>query len=256
MYILFFYVYFKQKNGYTYSFEFDAIFDEDSSQKQVFNEVEPFITSALDGFNVCIFAYGQTGSGKTYTMQGPDDNPGVNPNALSLMFEEIAKKTTVEYHVTVSVLEIYNECIIDLLKGGRNNGNNLNIRQSKEGGNYIENLSEIGVTSFDEVIGLLNTAGKNRSVGCHNLNEHSSRSHLVLTVHIKGFNTKTKKNISSMMNLIDLAGSERAGKTGVTGEGFEEAKAINKSVCFYLFFLILLFLYIAYMLRISYEFFR
>lgn len=35
----------------------------------MFEDVEPLVTSCLDGFNVCIFAYGQTGSGKTFTME-------------------------------------------------------------------------------------------------------------------------------------------------------------------------------------------
>ena len=35
---------------------------------EVYNDIQAFIRSVLDGYNVCIFAYGQTGSGKTYTM--------------------------------------------------------------------------------------------------------------------------------------------------------------------------------------------
>lgn len=45
-------------------FEFDQVFKPTGSQEEVFENVKPFVTSFLDGFNVCIFAYGQTGSGK------------------------------------------------------------------------------------------------------------------------------------------------------------------------------------------------
>ena len=45
-------------------YEFDMAFKPDSTQSQVFEQVRGFVTSFLDGFNVCIFAYGQTGSGK------------------------------------------------------------------------------------------------------------------------------------------------------------------------------------------------
>jgi hypothetical protein len=52
------------------SWEFDHVF-LNSTQEEVFEDTKALITSAIDGFNVCIFAYGQTGSGKTFTMFGP-----------------------------------------------------------------------------------------------------------------------------------------------------------------------------------------
>ena len=62
----------------------DMVFDPSSSQAQVFSETQPLVISVLDGYNVCIFAYGQTGSGKTHTMQGNQENPGVNTRALEV----------------------------------------------------------------------------------------------------------------------------------------------------------------------------
>ena len=81
-------------------FEYDAIFapgiNGRSTQKDVFERVSPFVTSALDGYNVCIFAYGQTGSGKTYTMIGEEGNGGENRGVihrtLGAMFEESKKR--------------------------------------------------------------------------------------------------------------------------------------------------------------------
>ena len=37
------------------------MFGQNSSQEEVFAEVQPVVTSVMDGYNVCIFAYGQTG---------------------------------------------------------------------------------------------------------------------------------------------------------------------------------------------------
>ena len=59
-----------------FEFEFDQVFDQAASQEQVFEDVQPLVVSAIDGYNVCIFAYGQTGSGKTYTMDGPPEHRG------------------------------------------------------------------------------------------------------------------------------------------------------------------------------------
>jgi hypothetical protein len=40
------------------TFHFDGVFPPGASQEEVFNEVKPFVQSAIDGENVCIFAYG------------------------------------------------------------------------------------------------------------------------------------------------------------------------------------------------------
>jgi hypothetical protein len=73
----------------------------------------------MDGYNVCIFAYGQTGSGKTFTMEGTEENPGINYRALQEVFaiaEERAQGNVMEYQISTSVMEIYNETIRDLLQ--------------------------------------------------------------------------------------------------------------------------------------------
>lgn len=82
----------------------------------VFADASPMIVSVLDGYNVCIFAYGQTGTGKTFTMEGPENNRGVNYRTLEQLFitaEE--RKDTFTYNISVSALEVYNEQIRDLL---------------------------------------------------------------------------------------------------------------------------------------------
>lgn len=66
--------------------DYDVVFGNDSTQEEIFEDTKRLIQSAVDGYNVCIFAYGATGSGKTHTIQGPEDNPGVCPRALSELF--------------------------------------------------------------------------------------------------------------------------------------------------------------------------
>jgi len=41
----------------------DATFDENSSQLDVFKQIQDFIPSVIQGYNCTVFAYGQTGSG-------------------------------------------------------------------------------------------------------------------------------------------------------------------------------------------------
>lgn len=82
----------------------------------MFADASPLVISVLDGYNVCIFAYGQTGTGKTFTMEGTEQSRGVNYRTLAQLFE-IAKERseTFTYNISVSVLEVYNEQIRDLL---------------------------------------------------------------------------------------------------------------------------------------------
>ena len=89
----------------------------------VFEDTAPFATSVLDGYNVCIFAYGQTGTGKTFTMEGTEQARGVNFKTLEELFRIIKERQKLyRYDISVSVLEVYNEQIRDLLVLGSQRG--------------------------------------------------------------------------------------------------------------------------------------
>lgn len=89
----------------------------------IFQDTAAFATSVLDGYNVCIFAYGQTGTGKTFTMEGTEEARGVNFRTLEELFHIITeRKKLFRYDVSVSVLEVYNEQIRDLLVSGAQPG--------------------------------------------------------------------------------------------------------------------------------------
>lgn len=74
--------------------------------------------SAFDGYNVCICAYGQTGSGKTHTIIGDDIQPGLAPRTFDRIFQ-LASDHQAQFDVQVScsMLELYNDKLIDLLRG-------------------------------------------------------------------------------------------------------------------------------------------
>lgn len=216
----------------TYRFNLDRIFDYNSNQVDVYDYgARPIIESVLEGFNGTIFAYGQTSSGKTHTMQGVLGNmekEGIIPRMVRHVFNYIMNSSAdIEYTVKVSMIEIYMEKIKDLIDVNRYN---LNVREDKAKGIYIEGLSEHYVGSEDEVLEIMEIGSDNRSVAATNMNEHSSRSHsiFIMTIHqnnIKDFSAKTGK-----LYLVDLAGSEKISKTGATGLTLEEAKTINKSL--------------------------
>ncbi|QDZ24864.1 kinesin [Chloropicon primus] len=230
----------RQQNGRSMSrkdFEFDRVFNETSSQTTVYEEsVKPLVQSALDGFNVCVFAYGQTGSGKTHTMEGPENDRGVTFRAIKELFTlangECAVPGVVEYTFNLSMLEIYNEQIKDLLEEKSTVASKkLDIKMREDGtGVYVPNLTEKPVSTAEEVLQLLYMGSKNRSVGVTMMNEHSSRSHLVMMISCVNHNVSKQTSFTSKISFIDLAGSERVSKSCVEGERLKEASYINKSL--------------------------
>lgn len=207
--------------------EFDETFGTDSTQEQVYSEVSALVTSVMDGYNVCIFAYGQTGSGKTHTMSGPESDRGVNTRALGELFDKCrARRGEWKDTITVSLLEVYNEEIRDLLT---ETSEKLDVRQG-EFGNYVPGLTQVPVENLQNVFDLLAVADRNRSSATTNMNEHSSRSHMMLTCVIVSENPKAGITTRGRLNLVDLAGSERINKSGATGQALKEAQNINKSL--------------------------
>ena len=184
----------------------------------------------MDGFSVCMFAYGQTGSGKTFTMEGTAECRGVNPRSMQLLFERITQsQKEFSYTVSMSMLEIYNESIRDLLALPADRGKSLEVRQGPQGNHVPDCRLEI-VTSVEAVNELWLEGSRNRSVASTNMNEHSSRSHCVLSVTCACAHRVTGARTVGRLHLIDLAGSERVGKSGAAGERLKEAQALNTSL--------------------------
>ena len=92
------------------------------------------LDNAWEGYNCCLFAYGQTGSGKSYSMVGYGQNKGIVPISCNEIFRRINDNTDQEkkYEVLVSMLEIYNEKVQDLLCPiNKRPQQGLKIRESK-----------------------------------------------------------------------------------------------------------------------------
>ncbi|MBA0833268.1 hypothetical protein Goarm_017592, partial [Gossypium armourianum] len=213
-------------------FKFDHVFRPEDGQDAVFARTKPIVTSVLDGYNVCIFAYGQTGTGKTFTMEGTPENRGVNYRTLEELFRVAGERGGVmKYELFVSMMEVYNEKIRDLLGESSNQPTKkLEIKQAAEGTQEVPGLVEACVNSTEEVWELLKSGNRVRSVGATNANELSSRSHCLLRVTVRGTNLINSQKTKSHLWLVDLAGSERVGKIEVEGERLKESQFINKSL--------------------------
>ncbi|CAJ2647334.1 unnamed protein product [Trifolium pratense] len=216
--------------GSTKKFRFDRVYTPKDDQVDVFADASPMVISVLDGYNVCIFAYGQTGTGKTFTMEGTEQNRGVNYRTLEHLFKVSKERSeTFSYDISVSVLEVYNEQIRDLLATGPTS-KRLEIKQNSEGYHHVPGVVEAKVDNICDVWSVLKAGSNARAVGSNNVNEHSSRSHCMLCIMVKAKNLMNGECTKSKLWLVDLAGSERLAKTDVQGERLKEAQNINRSL--------------------------
>ncbi|XP_045796594.1 kinesin-like protein KIN-14S [Trifolium pratense] len=213
-------------------FKFDHIFKPEDNQEAVFAQTKSIVASVLDGYNVCIFAYGQTGTGKTFTMEGTPEHRGVNYRTLEELFRiSEDRQGTMKYELLVSMLEVYNEKIKDLLVGNPSEATKkLEVKQAADGTQEVPGLVETRVYGADGVWEILKSGNRVRSVGSTSANELSSRSHCLVRVTVLGENLINGQRTKSHLWLVDLAGSERVGKTDAEGERLKESQFINKSL--------------------------
>ena len=226
-------------------FTFDSIFDMDSLQEDVYNiSAKQAVQSVLEGYNSTIFCYGQTGTGKTYTMEGftydsKNPNRGIIQRTIQDIFNfiETTSDENTKFIIRASFLQIYNENISDLLKSDKKN---LQIREDKKKGIYVDLLSEWAVRTPLDLYALLRRGSNNRCTSTTYMNDVSSRSHAVFQITVEqmsedDLNLEKKDNNKMQikigkLNLVDLAGSERIRITGNQGKLLEESKKINKSL--------------------------
>ncbi|XP_029903291.1 kinesin-like protein KIF25 [Myripristis murdjan] len=172
-------------------FEFERVHGPEDSQDAVFEEVKPLLTSLLDGYNVCIMAYGQTGSGKTHTMMGSqpmkEAQQGIIPKAAAELFRLISEKPAESHTVEVSVMEVYNNEVFDLLARDEDRNSvdqRRDIITTSTGTSQVTALTYEPVSSASEVMQVISGVLKLRARCPTLVHTDSSRSHLIVTLTI------------------------------------------------------------------------
>ncbi|XP_006663079.1 kinesin-like protein KIN-14O [Oryza brachyantha] len=222
--------------GIKKEFSVDRVFDEESTQEDVFQEVKPILRSALDGHNVCILAYGQTGTGKTYTMEGTSGKLGIVPRAIKELFSHASQDSSATYCFFISMLEVYMGTVKDLLAPRQplfrssefNTASIISILSTKSGAVEVEGLTDVAIQDLKKANQWYCRGRRARSTSWTNVNDVSSRSHCLTRITIKRSGGATEE--VSKLWLVDLGGSERLLKTGASGLTMDEGKAINLSL--------------------------
>ncbi|XP_045559054.1 centromere-associated protein E isoform X10 [Salmo salar] len=222
----------------TKNFSFDRVFSAEETTLQLYQELaKPLVVSTVEGYNGTIFAYGQTSSGKTFTMMGSSLTPGVIPLAMEDVFQTIKNCPKKEFLLRVSYLEIYNETVTDLLCDSWKR-KPLEIREGNNKNVYVADLTEELVTSPEQALAWIRKGEKNRHYGKTKMNQRSSRSHTIFRMILENRDRGDSASgenpdsaiIVSHLNLVDLAGAERASQTGAEGTRFKEGCNINRSL--------------------------
>ncbi|XP_062863433.1 kinesin-like protein KIF11 [Trichomycterus rosablanca] len=228
------------------TYTFDMVFGPSGKQIDLYRSVVcPILDEVIMGYNCTIFAYGQTGTGKTFTMEGErspneeftwEEDPlaGIIPRTLHQIFEKLTSNGT-EFSVKVSLLEIYNEELFDLLSPSPDVTERLQLFDDPRNkrGVIVKGLEEITVHNKNEVYQILERGAAKRKTASTLMNAYSSRSHSVfsVTIHMKEITLDGEELVKiGKLNLVDLAGSENIGRSGAVDKRAREAGNINQSL--------------------------
>ncbi|OMO83366.1 hypothetical protein COLO4_22572 [Corchorus olitorius] len=210
---------------------YDRVFDDSATQDDVFGDTRYLVQSAVDGYNVCIFAYGQTGSGKTFTIYGSDSNPGLTPRAIAELFRILRQDSNkFSFSLKAYMVELYQDTLVDLLLPKNAKRLKLDIKKDPKGMVVVENATIVPISTFEELKIIIQKGSERRHISETQMNEESSRSHLILSIIIESTNLQTQSVARGKLSFVDLAGSERVKKSGSVGDQLKEAQSINKSL--------------------------
>ncbi|XP_043709880.1 kinesin-like protein KIN-14I isoform X2 [Telopea speciosissima] len=210
---------------------YDRVFDATASQEDIFEDTKYLVQSAVDGYNVCIFAYGQTGSGKTFTIYGSESNPGLTPRATAELFKILKHDSNkFSFSLKAYMVELYQDTLVDLLLPKNAKRMKLDIKKDSKGMVSVENVTVIPISTFEDLRNIILRGSEQRHTSGTQMNEESSRSHLILSIVIESTNLQTQSFARGKLSFVDLAGSERVKKSGSSGSQLKEAQSINKSL--------------------------
>ncbi|XP_028422458.1 kinesin-like protein KIF6 isoform X5 [Perca flavescens] len=224
-----------------YKFRFLKLFDQAAKQEEIFENIaKPVADSVLAGYNGTIFAYGQTGSGKTFTITGGAErysDRGIIPRTLSYLYECFTQVSTAGTAVwfiphtsptwrftTRSDMTFWILDMKDL------DWRTYLIMEDPDQNIHLRNLSLQQSANEEEALNLLFLGDTNRMIAETPMNQASTRSHCIFTVHLCRREPGSATLRRSKLHLVDLAGSDRVSKTGLNGQLLTEAKYINLSL--------------------------
>jgi len=230
-------------------FAFDHAFGQTTPSDKVYNSTTRFLVDGVvAGFNATVFAYGATGSGKTYTMLGAPQTPGLMVLTLRDLYQEIDRAQAasaadvydaevnfsskkkgskavgrIDYKVSLSYVEVYNENIRDLLSESGDSQEFLDLREDPSRGNCVAGVSEHSVSNTNDIMNLLSAGNRRRTQEPTAANKESSRSHAVLQIHVSQHQVKSRNEIDD-----PFAGFRNGKNKKVIYEGVRKSMGLDR----------------------------
>ncbi|KAK8709969.1 hypothetical protein V6N13_145314 [Hibiscus sabdariffa] len=137
-------------------FEFDRVYGPHVGQAELFSDAQPFVQSALDGYNVSIFAYGQTRSGKTHTMKGSNHDRGLYARCVDELFDLANSDltSTSKFNFSVTAFDLYNEQIRDLLSESGSTLPKIRLKLPESSVEFVQDKVDTSKINVSHLYGL------------------------------------------------------------------------------------------------------
>nr|XP_006816088.1 PREDICTED: kinesin-like protein KIFC3-like [Saccoglossus kowalevskii] len=213
------------------TFKFDKVFPPFATQQEVFDEVMPLTLSCIDGYSLCVVGYGQSDSGTTYTLLGTQHEAGIGIRAIGDIFKKCSQKHLVDFAFKFSMVEIYNDCVYDLL--GMDARSNLTLLDDPKSSNEFiaDGVTKVIVKDDTDVMKNLIRGIHARISGITSTHSSSCRSHLLIALQIGGVNRISGVTSNGSIAIVDLACTEtiHIGKGDNSGQSMVESTTVHKS---------------------------
>eukprot|EP01084_Bolivina_argentea_P083977 151987_1 len=209
---------------------FHKLYESQTTQIEIFEDMQYHLNDILKGRNITIFVYGQIGSGKTYTLEGSKENPGILMNSLQFIFNKITQNKNIRYIVKCAIFEIFHDKICNLLVSKdykTNNKNKIKIQHLSNGQVIFKNLQWFTIESVETFQILMDSAKQKRTndfqmrgLGNYRGWCHTVWSHMCYLFEIVGVDILNGITYIGKLNCVDLAGADRQKKNawgGVNG---------------------------------------
>lgn len=196
------------EQGQSRTFDTDSSFDAAATNEQLYNDqIEPAVQRVLSGYNSFIVTYGASRTGKTHTLFGGGDRDGlIDASADSLFARLEARSASAKAFVTVSVYDVYNSMIIDLLNPNTKTG--LNLLEHRSFGCVVDGVAELECATAAEVKSYVRQAMAVHDVLEVRITNQLGKPHTFVDVHVETIDNDNPSTIRfSTLRFCSPAGS-------------------------------------------------